>query len=307
MPTFKFQLQGFSPAFADATVKLTNTATGAVVERKPFLDGSLVVGDLASGPYEVELKHPNLVVPIQKRKIKLFPQIPPTFVPLPVDPGLFKDTPIRDIPDVDLTPIQQSAQAARDKLARIGNKQAGEAIRAADWNTLVSALGDLADALTDVTHRVSAIGHDHPEIAEKIDEVQDNVRRFSESFGKSLLQLQRQIEHDNLRAAAADAFAGTPEPIKKKVFDRLDELRPIVEADPRVFTKKLITAGDTILNAINEAASAAGTGAETFLAKPAVQALSMAAGNYVDTGAVEAADSEIKLYNRNKPAFRLTK
>ncbi|WP_437569793.1 hypothetical protein [Sorangium sp. So ce542] len=307
MPAFKFQLQGFSPAFADASVKLVNTATGATLERKPFLDGSLVMSDLDAGQYEVELKHPNVLIPIYKQKIKLFPQVPPTFVPLPVDPNLFKDSPVRDIPDADLTPIAQAAQAAKDKLARIGNKQAGEAIRAADWNAMVSAMGELAGAVTEITRRLSAVGHEHPEIEEKIDEVQDNLRRFADAFGKSLLGIQRELEHDNLRASADEAFAGVPEVIKDKVKKRLDELVPVIDADPRVVSKKLSVTGATILTAINEAATAAGQGGEDFLKKPAVAALSQAAANYVDMGIVDAPDKESKLYNLNKKAFRQRK
>jgi hypothetical protein len=65
--------------------------------------------------------------------------------------------------------------------------------------------------------RVSPVGHNHPEIPEKIDEVEDNVRRFAESFGKSLLAMQRRLEQENLSRAADGAFATIPEAIKKKL------------------------------------------------------------------------------------------
>jgi hypothetical protein len=298
MPAFKMQLQGFQPAFADATVKVTNIATGVAVERKPFLDGTLLLSDLAAGQYEMEVKHPNLVLPIAKRKIKLFPQVPPTFVPIPIDPVLFKDSPIRDVPDADLGPIQQTATAVQQRIARVGGKIAGEAIKSADWNDLAQSVADLAGAILDLTKRVSPVGHDHPEIAEKIDEVEDNVRRFNESFGKSLLALQRKREAENLGRAADDAFGAIPANITKKVFDKIAELHPVAQSDPRIFSKRLALTGDTILTAINEAASAA-QDANAFLAKPEVKALQAAASNYVDTGVTDAPDREMQVYQRN--------
>jgi hypothetical protein len=64
---FQIQLQGFVPAYRDAVVKLTNESTGQVVERKAFLDGSLAVRDLDPGMYEIEVNHPNLNLPIERR------------------------------------------------------------------------------------------------------------------------------------------------------------------------------------------------------------------------------------------------
>jgi hypothetical protein len=304
MASFKFQLQGFSPAFQDASIKLINTGTGAAIERKPFLDGSLVVPELDPGQYEMEVRHPNLVLPIDRRRIKLFPQIPPTYVPVTIDPVLFKDSPIRDVPDVDLTPVQQTAQGVQDRLARVGGKLPGEAIKSADWNALVSALSELAGAVLDLTRRVTPIGHNHPEIAEKIDEVEDNLRNFSESFGRSLLAMQRKLEADNLHAIATDAFAGTPSIIADKVFTRIAELPAVNQSDPRVFSKRLATTGAAILNAVSEAASAAGTDAEAFLAKPEVKAIQEAASNYVSAGVADAAHVEMLTYQRN---FKLWK
>lgn len=298
MPAFKMQLQGFQPAFAEATVKVTNVGTGAAVERKPFLDGTVTISDLAAGQYELEVTHPNLVLPIDRRKIKLFPQVPPTFVPIPIDPVLFKDSPIRDIPDADLGPIQQTAAAVQQRIARVGGKIAGEAIKSADWNDLAQSVTDLAGAILELTKRVSPVGHDHPEIGEKIDEVEDNMRRFAESFGKSLLAMQRKLESDNLNRNADGAFAAIPDSIKKKVFDKIADLDPVAQSDPRIFSKRLAVAGGTILTAINEAASAA-PDAGAFLAKPEVKALQAAASNYVDTGVTEAPDREMQVYQRN--------
>ena len=95
------------------------------VERKPFLDGTLLVRDLDPGIYEHRGAAPEPVTPIDQRQIRLFPQPRRPFVPVPVPPDLFRDTPIRDIPDADLGPVQQALSAARERLAPIGGKAAG--------------------------------------------------------------------------------------------------------------------------------------------------------------------------------------
>src|SRR5688500_5659717 len=149
--SFNIQLQGYTPANRDATVRLVNQSTGQVIERKPFLDGSLLVRDVDAGLYQLEVRHPNLITPIEQRPIRLIPQITPTFVPVIVPPELFRDTPIRDIPDKDLSPVQQAASSARAQLQPISSKAPGEVIRAADWNSLVDAVMDLANAVIELT------------------------------------------------------------------------------------------------------------------------------------------------------------
>src|SRR2546421_3671477 len=188
--TFNLQLQGFPAANRDATVKLTNQATGQIIERKPFLDGSLQVRDVDPGLWQLVVRHPNLVNPIIQQPVRLFPQPTPTFIPIPVPADLFKDTPIRDIPDANLAPVQQAVTSVRDRARPLAVKGAGEVIRASDWNSLAGAVSDLAAAVLELTNLVSPKGHDHPEIAEKIDEVQGNLRRFAEAFGKSLVELR---------------------------------------------------------------------------------------------------------------------
>src|SRR5712692_6807945 len=123
--SFNIQLQGYTPANRDATVRLVNQATGQAIERKPFLDGSLVVRDMDPGLYQLEVTHPNLIQPITQRAIRLIPQVAPTFVPVIVPPDLFRDTPVRDIPDKDLTPVQQAATGVRAQLQPIANKAPG--------------------------------------------------------------------------------------------------------------------------------------------------------------------------------------
>src|SRR3712207_624736 len=108
---FDIRLEGFAAANREAEVQLVNQATGQTVRRHPFLDGSLLVRDLDPGPWELTVTHPNLINPIDRRIVRLFPQLVPTRVPVLVPPDLFRDSPIRDIPDADLAPVQQTAAA----------------------------------------------------------------------------------------------------------------------------------------------------------------------------------------------------
>ena len=207
MAAVNVQLSGAGFANRDASVRLVNSATGQVIERKPFLDGSLLVRDVDPGLWQMTVSHPNLVTPIDQRVIRIFPQVPPTLVPVTISPDLFRDNPIRDIPDADLSPVQQTATDVRDRLRPVLGKSPGEAIRAEDWNVLVAGVSDLATAVLSLTSLVSPKGHDHPEIAEKIGEVQDNLRRFSQAFGNSLVELRREIETEVLRRNVNDVLA----------------------------------------------------------------------------------------------------
>jgi len=297
---FSFQLQGYPVANRDAVVTLTHEATGTTIERKPFLDGSLLVRDLEPGFYEMTVSHPNLVTPIDKRRIRLFPQPAPTQVNIPVPADLFKDTPIRDIPDADLGPVQKATSDVKTRLSPIGTKASGEVIRAADWNLLVGAVQDLAGAVLQLTNLVSPRGHDHPEIADKIAEVQDNLRAFAEAYGRSLLQLQREIETESLRKNATDVLtaAGASPEVRASVLDRVDELHALIQSDTTHFTQKLSNAGSLILSTVNDLAVAQGANADAFMAKPEVKALTDSARQYTDTGVQTKPESELKTYER---------
>ena len=304
MAAFNIQLQGFPAANRDATVRLVNQATGAVVERKPFLDGSLTMRDLEPGPYEIAVLHPNLTLPIDRRIVRLFPQPAPTYVPIPVPADLFRDTPIRDIPDADLAPVQQAATSVRDRVRPIASKAPGEVIRASDWNTLAAAVGDIAAAVLELTQLVAPKGHNHPEIEEKIGEVQENLRRFAEAFGRSLVELRREIETENLRDKVRKVLdlGGASDDLRNRVLERVADLEDKVQSDTPVFTGRLAVAGSLFLTAVNELAVAQGANADQFLANPEVQTLSGIARQYVETGTQTRPESELLTYQKTTTA-----
>src|SRR5215831_7015227 len=102
------QLSGFPMANRDAVVTLTNAASGQTITRSPFLDGSLIIRDLDPGIWQMKVTHPNLVTPVYQQLIRVFPQPTPTFVPVPIPPAVFQDTPIATVPEANLGPVQQA-------------------------------------------------------------------------------------------------------------------------------------------------------------------------------------------------------
>ena len=236
--------------------------------------------------------------------IRLFPQPMPTFVPIPVPADLFRDTPIRDMPDADLGPVQQLATAARDRLAPIGGQGVRARRSARPTGTCSSARSATSPtAVLELTRLVSPQGHDHPEIAEKIGEVQDNIRRFAEAFGRSLLELRREIEAANLRKTVEQVSDLAPIDIRTAVRDRLlhrvGDLEATVRADTPTFTSKLASAGNVFLSEVNDIAVAAGAEADDFRAQPAVQALVNTARNYQDAGTQTKPEAELGTYLRS--------
>jgi hypothetical protein len=300
MAAFNFQLTGFPSANRDAEVVLTNAATGQTLKRNPFLDGSLMVRDIDPGLWEVKVTHPNLMQPIFAQKVRLFPQIVPTFVPVRIPEVLFRDTPIRDVPDANLGPVQQAVTAARDSLTPVLGKAPGEAIRAADWNALAGAVRDLADNVLQLTSLVAPRGHDHPEIADKIAEVQQNIRNFSEAFGRSLLELRRELETEHFRHVLTGVLdqAHAPQDTRDDLLGRVSRLTETLQADPSVFTSQLNNTGARVLGAVADMVTAT----PSLQANPDVVKVQAIAQQYVSSGTAINADSELKIYNRTNTA-----
>ena len=298
--SFQIQLSGFAPANRDATVHLKNTSTGTTVERKPFLDGSLLVRDLDPGLYEMEVRHPNIIHAVDFRKVRLFPQAQPTRITIPIPENLFRDTPIRDIPDANLAPVQQVFQSVTEQMPALGDKSAGEVIRASDWNQLVTAVSDMANAVLELTNLVAPKGHDHPEIAEKIDEVQGNLRRFADAFGQSLLELRREIETQKVKKQANDmlSLGNASQATRDRVNDMILDLEGSVQANPFIYTSKLTNLGSTILTTINELAEEQDD-SDTFLNNDVVKHVGASASQYHQSGRQSNAESELNVYRRS--------
>ncbi len=253
----RINLQGMPAANRDAMVVLRNINTNQEVRRKPFLDGSTVIRDLEPGLWNVEIVHPNLINPIRPYKvpIRVFPGRTPTVITVPVPADLFTNTPIADIPDADLGPVQATASSVKEQAERLGGKQAGEAFLAEDWNRLTGAVADLATAVNELTKLVAPQGHNHPEIATRIDEVQTNVVRFGEAFGKTLIELQRSIEFDKLKADTDDVLTQIPDkPTRDAITAQFTNLKNALQNDTPRYTQQLSAFGGMLQNTLNEAA-----------------------------------------------------
>jgi len=294
------QMSGFAAANRDARVVLENQATGQTITRAPFLDGSLTVRDIDPGLWKVKVTHPNVINAIWENPIRVFPQPQPTFVPIPIPETVFRDTPIRDVPDANLAPVQQGVTAARDSPAPIQGKAPGEAIRAADWNALVTAVRDLASNVLELTRLVAPRGHNHPELEEKIAEVQGNIRSFTESFGRSLLEFRRELEALHFRRQLADTLdvAEVPQARRDELLGRVDRLTTVLAADPAVFTAQLSSASSRVLSEVADIITAK----PDLQANPAVQKTQQIAQAFVATGTVTSAASELGAYNRTGAA-----
>lgn len=290
----QLNLTGFTAAARDATVKLVNRSTGITIERKPFLDGTLVVRDIDPGDYEVEVRHPNLIQAIARQQIRIFKQPRPTVVTIPVPKDLFVDNPIRDIPDADLGPVQQAVAAAGSQLTPIMGKSPGEVIKASDWNTLVSVVSDLGTAVLELARLVAPRGHDHPEIADKIGEVQENLRRFAEAYGQSLLEIRRELEAQKLNSKADSALSGVEiDPrIRATLKAQLEDLTDAVQTPTPVFTDKLARTARTL----QETVQAAATQDPKVLEKPEVQQLMAVAEHYTTSGRQLKGEAELNTY-----------
>ncbi|CAN5762564.1 hypothetical protein BH24ACT5_BH24ACT5_17220 [soil metagenome] len=298
--TFDIRMEGYPPANRDATVKLVNQATGQEVTRKPFLDGSLLVRDLDPGNWEMTVLHPNLINAIDRRVVRLFPQPMPTRVPVIVRPDLFRDTPIRDIPDADVAPVQQTAATVARNVAPLAGKSAGEVIRAEDWNVMAAAVSDLARAVAELTQLVSPRGHDHAEIADKISEVQGNIRRFTESFGRSLVELRREIESQNLRRRLTDVLdrGGAANDVRDRVFERVGELEATTLAPTATWSNSIANHGNAMIREIIDLANTQDGGADDFLTTEQVTSTLTLLQNFAGAGGQTRPEEELLTYRR---------
>lgn len=248
------QLNTKSTYNRDMMVELTNQATGQKVNVKPYLDGKVLARNIDPGQWRAVVKHPNLLFPIYDRPVRVFSDRP-TFVPIQIPTNIFENTPIEDTPDADLAPVQAKFDDAAAAASAQANKLAGQPIYSDDWNAMAGTVADVARANNDLSGLVSPIGHDHPEIVAKIEEVQANLQRFYDLFGRSLAQLQRQVQLLALQRKV-DAAVGTVSNVSPEHRQDVDEAiqhLSIAWADkPAPYSLKKKRAGQTLNQALAE-------------------------------------------------------
>ncbi|MET0389434.1 MAG: hypothetical protein ABW321_25895 [Polyangiales bacterium] len=232
----------------DLHIKLVHEATGREVEARPFLDGSAAIRNLDAGYWRMKVQHPNLVYDVVDKRIRVFPDRP-TFVPVQVPRDIFTNTAVRDIPDADLGPEQARLLSAAEQADRQANKLGGQPIFADDWNDLASTVAEIARSTRDLTSKVSPLGHDHPEIVARIDEVQTNLEKFFDVFGKTLAQIQRQIQMLALNeqmGRALDKIPALPADKRREIETLVADLDDVIDDTPQIYTSRLKRTGEKL-------------------------------------------------------------
>jgi len=242
MQNLSLSIVGFPAANRDLSVELRDPGTGSTVRTvKPFLDGTVRIPQLDAGVYELAIKHPNLTLPVLTRPIRVLP-VGDTNVSVVIDPSKFRNTPIEDVPDANLSPVQDATRSIAETVTPLLGKVPGEAILAQDWNVMAGAIRDLADAVGQLTRLVSPLGHNHPELEKKIDEMQGNFDELVNSVSASLTELQRQIQTQRFRQQVEDVLdkaAIDPVSPRGKAFtDLVKNLEASTTASPTAFGRQ---------------------------------------------------------------------
>ena len=241
MNDLTMNILGFAAVNRDLDVELRDPATQNVVRTvKPFLDGTVRFSKLDPGNYEVLIRHPNLTLPVIRRPIRVLP-VGETTVTVVIDPSKFRNSPIEDIPEANLSPVADLARSVGETVAPLAAKTPGEAIRAADWNGLAGAVRDLATTTGELTRLVAPTGHDHPELIAKINEMSTNFQTLLDTLSQAMAELQRQIQTLRLRRQVEDVLdhaAIDITSVKGREFTALvDDLELRVNDSPTAFSR----------------------------------------------------------------------
>ena len=249
---------GFPAVNRDLTVELRDPVSNKVVrEVQPFLDGTVRVPNIEAGAYELTVKHPNVTLPVLRRPIRVLPT-GETKVSVLIDPSLFRNTPIEDIPDANLTPVRQAADSVAETVLPLAHKQPGESIKAQDWNLLASSVRDLAVAMSQLTQLVSPVGHDHPEFVKKFDEMQTNFETLINTLSAAMAELQRQIQTERFRKQVeqvlADAQVDPTTPKGKEFLQLVDQLDQKVTDTPTACSRQARNVGVQLATKLDQLA-----------------------------------------------------
>jgi hypothetical protein len=281
----------------DMTVELTNQVTNEKRTVKPYLDGSVVVPNIDAGTWRAQIKHPNLLFDVFDKPLKILPDRP-TIVPITIPSNIFENTPIQDVPDANLGPVQQRLDEAIQTVERQAVKKAGQPIYADDWNELSLTVAAVGKSTRDLTTLVSPQGHDHPEIAAKIDEIQRNLQRMFDAFGSSLAQLQRQIQQLALQrkvdAALDIATTVTPE-TRKALQDTVAGLQDAWADSPAVYSALKRRTAQTLQDQIGTILS---NETAAVRSAPEVKDLELFTGAMATEQTVKTYDEEIQQQQR---------
>jgi hypothetical protein len=95
--------------------------------------------------------------------------------------------------------VRDTSSSVAETVLPLTHKRPGEAIRAEDFNQMASSIRDLALAVVELTRLVSPLGHNHPELETKFDEVTGNFQQLLNTVSTAMAELQRQIQAQRVR------------------------------------------------------------------------------------------------------------
>jgi hypothetical protein len=293
MAVMKLQLNTPTEITRDLQVEVTDLVTNRVTMTTANLDGTVNLRNLNPGEHRVKVIHPNLSFPVLDQPVRVLTTVP-TLVPIKIDLSIFENTPVRDVAEADLAPVQKSLNDAQDGAEKQNRKKGGEPIFADDWNALADTVGDIADATLELTRRVSPTGHDHPELIEKMNEIQRNFERFLDVFGRSMAQVQRQLELLALQMRAdqfADQIPELPPDRRAELGDIVRTLDDVRIDNPYVYTSRFKRVGEQLEAKVVEILAAAPPEVET---QPEVQELVEAARTMSATKPASSFEDEVR-------------
>lgn len=243
MNDLKMSILGFPAVNRDLMVQVRNPVTQEVVrEARPFLDGTVRIPGIESGNYEVSVIHPNMILPVLRRPIRVLP-VGETAITVMIDPSKFRNTPIEDIPETNLGPVTDMTKSIAATIAPLATKIPGEAIRSADWNMLADGVRDLSDTTGELSRVVSPIGHNHPELEAKISEMSTNFQTLLDTMSQALAELQRQIQRLRLRQQVEEVLEKADVPIdspqRTEMIDLINGLEMRVTDSPFLYSREM--------------------------------------------------------------------
>jgi hypothetical protein len=242
MNDLQINIQGFPIVNSDITAELRDVVSGLPIKTgRPFRDGTLTFPQVDPGMYQLVLTHPNLAGVLTQQPIRVIPGLGKTKVSILIDPSKFKNTPIEDVPDANLTPVIDAARSVEDSAKSLSSKQGGEAILANDWNTMATQISNLGHTVGQLTAVVAPQGHNHPEYERKLSELASNFDSLVTTLSASMVEIQRQLQIRRLQDhanAVVDAIADAAkrETARKSVETIINSLFDKTTESPQSFT-----------------------------------------------------------------------
>lgn len=255
MQVLKLNLNTPASINQDLKVKLIHEVTSREIDAPVFRDGSVDVRGMEAGQWRLKALHPSVVGALVDQRNRIVPDRETRLnISIPLD--LLKNTPVRDIQDANLQPVREALAGALSRAEAQGQKRGGEPIYADHWNELSSAVTDTSRATIELTKLVAPLGHDHPELVEKLQEIQTNVANFYEVFGRVIAEMQRQIQQLALERRLDDAITQIPglEPAARdNLRATIRTLDGATEDSPFAYTKRLRNVADELSRRVDAA------------------------------------------------------